>query len=142
MNVLITGTPGVGKTTLLEKIKKIIINKGYSVGGMCCPEILEKGKRTGFKIIDTASGREGILASIKSIKGPMIGKYHVNIEDIPDIGIMALENAIGKSDFILMDEIAPMELKSSSFRETVWKVMENRNQLLQLFISVPRILLF
>jgi len=51
MNVLITGRPGVGKTTLLNKIKKKIEDRGYSTGGMYCPEIREDGKRTGFKLL-------------------------------------------------------------------------------------------
>lgn len=69
MNILITGPPGVGKTTLLNKIKKIIKDMGYSTGGMYCPEIREDGRRTGFEIIDIASRQKGLLASIHNIKG-------------------------------------------------------------------------
>jgi nucleoside-triphosphatase len=39
MNILLTGPPGVGKTTILEAIKEKLIIKGYSVGGIRCPEI-------------------------------------------------------------------------------------------------------
>ena len=54
MNILITGPPGIGKTTLLEKIKNKIKDSGFSIGGMYCPEIRENNKRTGFNIIDIA----------------------------------------------------------------------------------------
>ncbi|BDZ70698.1 NTPase [Methanobacterium petrolearium] len=129
MNILITGPPGVGKTTVLEEIKKTLTSKGYSVGGIYCPEIREKGKRTGFNIIDIASGRKGVLASThlhNHIQGPKVGKYTVNLDDIIEIGITAIENAIGTLNYIFIDEIAPMELKSADFPQAVWKAMDSQ----------------
>lgn len=125
MNILIIGPPGIGKTTLLEEIKNKIKDHGFSIGGMYCPEIRENGKRTGFNIIDIASCRKGILASIHNTKGPLVGKYKVNLKDIQEIGISALKNSLKNSDYIFIDEIAPMELKSISFSQTVWRVMES-----------------
>lgn len=126
MNILITGPPGVGKTTILEEIKNNIKDKGYSIGGIYCPEIREKGKRTGFNIIDIASGRKGILARIYNTTGPIVGKYKVNLNDIHEIGIPALKNALETADYIFIDEIAPMELKSHSFSQVIWEVMESQ----------------
>lgn len=126
MNVLITGPPGVGKTTLLDKIKKKIEDLDYSTGGMYSPEIREEGKRTGFNIIDIASMQKGVLASTHNTIGPTVGKYRVNLDDINDIGVLALKNALKTSDYIFIDEIAPMELASSSFSQMVWEVMESQ----------------
>jgi len=126
MNVLITGPPGVGKTTLLNKIKKKIKDLGYSTGGMYCPEIREEGKRTGFNLIDIASMQKGVLASTNNTKGPIVGKYRVNLDDINNIGVLALKNALKTSDYIFIDEIAPMELASSSFSQMVLEVMESQ----------------
>ncbi len=126
MNILITGSPGVGKTTLLFKIENKVRAQEYSIGGMHCPAILENGKRTGFHILDIASGRKGILASVQGDKGPTIGKYRVNLEDIREIGVLSLEKALETSDYIFIDEIAPMELKSSSFSPVVWEVLESK----------------
>lgn len=126
MNILITGPPGIGKTTLLNKIKNKIKDRGYSIGGMYCPEIREEAKRTGFEIIDIDSGRKGVLASISSTTGPTVGKYRVNLDGINDIGVLALKNALKTSDYVFIDEIAPMELASGSFSQAVWELMESR----------------
>jgi len=126
MNILITGPPSIGKTTLLEEIKNKIRDSGFSIGGMYCPEIRENSRRTGFNIVDIASLRKGILASIHNTKGPSMGRYRINLDQINDVGVLALKNALKTSDYIFIDEIAPMELASSSFSQTVWEVMESQ----------------
>lgn len=128
MNILLTGPPGVGKTTILEEIKESLTVKGFSIGGIYCPEIKEKGKRTGFSIMDIASGNRGLLASIHihgSTQGLKVGKYTVNLNDIEKIGILAIKNAVEKADYIFIDEIAPMELKSTNFPRAVWNAMNS-----------------
>lgn len=124
MNILITGAPGVGKTTVLNRIKNEIESHGYKVGGIYSPEIKENGTRIGFGIIDLKTGKKGILASING-NGPRVGKYKVNLGDLENIGISALENAVYGADFIFIDEIAPMELKSPKFAEVVERVFDS-----------------
>lgn len=123
MNIFITGPPGIGKTSVLNKVKTEIKKIGLVVGGFYCPEIIKNGRRIGFTIIDIETGESGVLASIKT-EGPRIGKYGVNLENIDKIGVKALEKSLEKADFIFIDEIAPMELQSQKFREAVKKVIE------------------
>jgi nucleoside-triphosphatase len=128
LNILITGSAGVGKTTIIEKIQKKIEGQGYNIGGVYCPEIRENNMRTGFRIVDIASGREGLLAGLYN-SGPIVGKYHVNLDDLEDIGIIALKNALILADYIFIDEIAPMELMSTSFSNAIWHTLEHQKPL-------------
>lgn len=129
LNILITGKPGVGKTTVLKKIINSLEEYGYSIGGIICPEIKEDGIRVGFSIIDLASERKGILSHIKCM-GPKVGKYKVNLKDLNEIGVSAIRNSLKESDYIMIDEIAPMELHSKGFQNVVEEALNCEKPLL------------
>lgn len=118
MNILITGRPSSGKTTLLNKIKESLESSGHNVGGVFCPEIRTNGRRVRFNIIDITNKREGILSHI-NCSGPHVGKYRVNLNDLNEIGVSAIRYAIEEADYIFIDEIAPMELYSEEFINAV-----------------------
>ncbi|MDI6644924.1 MAG: NTPase [Methanobacteriaceae archaeon] len=124
MNILLTGNPGIGKTTVLIQIKNHLQENGYRIGGVCCPEIREIRQRVGFKIVDLMTKTEGILSHIKC-KGPRLGKYRVNLSDLDDIGTSAIYQALDQTDFVLIDEIGPMELHSPKFRRAVLEAFES-----------------
>lgn len=114
-NILISGPPGVGKTTL---IKKILENLNLKVGGFYTEEIKENKNRIGFKII-SLDNQEGILAHI-SIKGmKRVGRYGVNIYDLENIGVKSLSRALRDEELIIIDEIGKMEIFSDKFKEKV-----------------------
>lgn len=124
MNLLLTGNPGIGKTRVLTRIKRHLQNNNYRIGGVYCPEIRENHQRVGFKIVDLMAKTEGILAHIKC-KGPSLGKYRVNLSDLEYIGPSSIYHALAEADFILIDEIAPMELKSQNFCRAVLEAFDS-----------------
>jgi nucleoside-triphosphatase len=122
--VFVTGAPGVGKTTLMQRIHDHCKNKGLRVDGMVTSEVRKSDERIGFKITDLSSGAEGWLARVGDSVGPRIGKYSVDSKDLEDIGVCALKRAVeGSADFVLVDEIGPMEMTSSAFRGALAKLL-------------------
>lgn len=117
--IVLTGRPGVGKTTIFLSAVNEAKQKGYVIGGIVCPEIREQGIRKGFKIIDLLTGEEELLAHKELIRsGPRIGKYIVN----PMAGIFgskAILRALDEADLIAIDEVGPMELRLRDLRNAL-----------------------
>lgn len=122
---LLTGSPGVGKTTVLLKIVESLKAKRYSVGGMLSREVRSSGTRVGFEILDIDDERCGWLAHVSQESGPHVGKYRVNIKDLNDIGAKAILKAAENSSIIAIDEIGPMELFSENFKEAVRRAVNS-----------------
>jgi nucleoside-triphosphatase len=128
LRIAITGNPGVGKSTVLRNVVKQLT---CTFGGMMSADIRVKGERVGFEIRDIATGKQGILAHKKGA-GPRVGKYLVNLEDLNNIGVAAIRNALN-SELIVIDEIAPMEFKSPEFVRAVEAALNSgRNMLVVL----------
>ncbi len=128
LRIAITGSPSVGKSTVCRNVLKQLT---CTYGGMVSADIRIKGERVGFEIRDIATGKQGILAHKKGA-GPRVGSYHVNLEDLNNIGVKAIRNAMS-SELVVIDEIAPMEFKSPEFIQAVEAALNSdRNMLVVL----------
>ena len=122
-NILITGPPKCGKSTLIEEVVHRIGRR--PITGFFTREIKEKSRRVGFSI-NTLDGREGILAH-QNIKGKFrVGKYGVNLRDIETIAVPSMIPARA-DEIVVIDEIGKMECFSSLFKETLIKVLNLPN---------------
>jgi len=115
IKILITGPPGSGKSTFVSRLIDDLISRGYTVGGILTPEIRERRRRIGFKIIDLLKKREGVMASVFISSPYKVGRYSVDISAIEEVGVPALQDAILQADFVVIDEIGKMELFSRRF---------------------------
>jgi len=115
-NILVTGKPGIGKTTAIKSIIEKL--DPDSIAGFWSEEIREAGQRVGFAI-ETLSGKIGTLAHVNLKTGPKVSKYRVNIDDIESIMVPEMEFARESGRVIIIDEIAKMELFSERFSDEV-----------------------
>lgn len=120
LHILLTGKPRAGKTTLLKQI----IQDLKSCGGFYTEEIIEDGRRIGFKI-KTLDGKEGILAKEDLKSRYRLGKYGINLKDLEEIGVKAVEEALKDKDIVVIDEIGKMELFSQAFKDIVLKALDS-----------------
>jgi nucleoside-triphosphatase len=120
-NVLFTGPPRCGKTTLIERI---VFEIEVPNTGFFTLEIREKGRRVGFSI-NTLDGKQGVLAHQNIRSKYKVGKYGVNLEDIDHIAVPSMIPQKEEMN-VIIDEIGKMECYSPFFRETIIQILDSK----------------
>jgi nucleoside-triphosphatase len=123
--ILLTGLPGVGKTTLIRKIAEAVSH--LKPVGFYTMEIRERGVRQGFEI-NGFNGERGVLSHV-NIKSPYrVGKYGVDVEGFEKF-MRGTPFLYGETGIIIIDEIGKMECLSAEFRETIGKIFDSERTL-------------
>ena len=119
--ILITGTPGCGKTTAIMKILEKLDCK--NVAGFFTQEIRHNGKRLGFRW-ERLDGAIGTLAHV-DIKGRFkVGKYGVDVAGFEEAIVPILDTGENAELFVI-DEIGKMECFSEKFAAAVRRLFES-----------------
>lgn len=126
MKVAVTGRPGVGKTTLCLRIFEWLSGR-LRIDGFITREAREGGRRTGFKVVDLQSGECFWLAK-KGTGRVMVGSYAVMLDKFESYLSRRFSELQG--ELIIIDEVGPMELKSSLFVRRVQELMNSSSNLL------------
>jgi len=97
---------------------------------MLSNEVREEGTRIGFEVVDFTTGQRGWLAHVNQPTGPQVSKYRVNLYDLDQIGVKAIQNALENDEVVIVDEIGPMELFSSAFRQVIRDALDSQKLVL------------
>ena len=131
MNLLITGFPGCGKSTLVNRVVVRAKQEGLKVGGISTPEFrLDSGRRGGFLIRDIATGVEQVMAAIDISSHVKVGRYGVDLNAIRETGVTAIDHATTSTELIVIDEIGKMEMLSERFCEVVIEALDSNKPLM------------
>ncbi len=123
-NLLLTGPPGSGKTTVVKRVIQLMKerNDAPSMSGFYTEEVCKEGQRVGF-LIKTLKGREGFLAHRDFPSPYRVGKYGVSLENFENMVIPGIEAL--DSEVLIIDEIGKMECFSRRFVEAVTKALDS-----------------
>jgi len=110
-SLLLTGIPGIGKTTVIRKVA--ISLSDYCFSGFVTDEIRSARGREGFRLI-TFKGQEATIAHVDSRSPYKVSKYGVDVQTIDRLAktVLKIEPNI---ELYLIDEIGKMECLSSIF---------------------------
>lgn len=76
----------------------------------------------GFEII-TLDGRRGFLAHVDYSGPERVGKYGLDLPVLETLAVTAIQAAIAANGIVVIDEIGPMEVRSSAFCRVVVEAM-------------------
>lgn len=125
-NILITGPPGVGKTTMIKILSTRLAP--LNPVGFYTEEIREEGVRKGFEL-RSLEGAKGVLSHI-DFKGPhKVGKYKVDVRGfevfLKTIPFLNLETRL-----IILDEIGKMECLSDLFKKLLKDILNSEKKVI------------
>lgn len=123
---LLTGRPGVGKTTCLRRALERL---ELPAGGFFTEEIREEGQRRGFALV-TLDGQRATMAHVSRRGAPRVGKYGVDVESLERIGVPAIDDARRRRALVVIDEIGKMEMTSAVFRRAVEQALAEEARVL------------
>jgi len=151
--LLVTGRPGVGKTTLVREVARRL---GPGAAGFFTEEVRPApgAPRTGFDLVTWPEGRRVALARVpggqavgevregtgggtggeERVLRPAgrVGRYLVYVEGLETVGLEALRR--GEADagvrLLVLDEIGRMECLSRAFRAAVEALFRRRTKAL------------
>lgn len=127
---LVTGAPGVGKSSVISRVLVKLKSRGVIVGGCVTAERRLKGERVGFTIEDLTNGVKGTLAGTTGVLGPKVGRYRVSLVDLARVAAKGIFDAVSSSELVVIDELGPMELVSPDFRRAVKSCIDSGKPLL------------
>ena len=111
-NILITGAPGVGKTTLIKHLSQIVSSRRQA--GFFTEEIREDGVRKGFMLV-SLDGKRRTLAHTEINNRYRVGKYGVDIEGFERF-LENIDLINPTAELLIIDEIGKMECMSGRFK--------------------------
>lgn len=120
-NVLLTGRPGVGKTTVIRRVVEEL--EGWRARGFYTRELRRGAQRIGFQVV-TLDGQEGRLAEVGLDSPYRVGRYAVDLEDFERLALPTL--ATPEADLLVIDEIGKMECFSRAFQQAVRCALDGR----------------
>ncbi len=134
-NFLLTGAPGVGKTTLLIRLSERLEGKA---AGFYTAEIKSKGKRRGFELISLTSDLRKTLAHVDYNSQYRVGKYGVRPDNLSPF-IQELKKAVEQTavKWLLIDEIGKMELFSGDFRNMINASLDSHHPVVATIMGRP-----
>jgi nucleoside-triphosphatase len=94
--------------------------------GFYTEEIRDKFDRVGFDCV-SLDGRRKRIADINLHSDIRMGRYGIDIEAFEDFALQAISNSSSSDKIIIIDEIGPIQLLSTKFKQEINNILTGSN---------------
>lgn len=120
--LLLTGPPGVGRTTALREAAAIL--RDWRLTGFYTEEIRGPDGRQGFRGVSFGKGPQVVIARADAPAEPMVDDCTVDVAAIDVIAAATLRVNPDEVDAVLVDEIGMMTCLSSQFLDAMTDLLD------------------
>jgi nucleoside-triphosphatase len=135
MKVLLTAPPGIGKSTVIDKV---VGQFPWTSCGIVAREMLDReGQRCGFTSVNRR-GESRQFMSLAKVPGQGVidGVWDVDVEAINEFVVPEI-SAHAKADLIYIDEIGRAQMRSPAFVETLRQTLKSNCNVLASIVYDP-----
>ena len=112
--IIVTGSVGGGKTSLVEEAARILKTEGISVAGVITPVLYEAGERRGYLVRDLRTGEEQILARTTPFDTPLRQCSFYFVEESFRWAEPLFSQSL-HSQVLILDEVGRLELRRKGY---------------------------
>jgi nucleoside-triphosphatase len=120
--LLLTGVPGIGKTTVIRRVAAALRKRRRRIRGFTTEEMRKGRERVGFRI-ETFDGESAVLAHVSIRSEHRVSRYGVDVALLDTLVGKALALS-PRADVYLVDEIGKMECFSERFVAAVEELLD------------------
>ena len=132
---IVTGDQGEGKTSFLLALADLLKKEAIPVGGILAKGEWINAQRSGFQIVDVASGKGMPLASVARKENWIsLGKFFFNPEAISFGNALFTGKQMEEKAILVLDEIGPFDMQGKLWSNALHKILSSFSGILILSV--------
>lgn len=125
--ILVTGAVGAGKTRACSRAIDEIESRGYGIGGVLSPRVVESGTTVGYDVVDLKTRVRKTFLRSKPPGERKLGRFYLKSGGM-EFARAAISRGADEADLVFLDEVGRLEFEGLGLAESVEVVLESRSQ--------------